>query len=521
MGTGGHGPALLVHADRWFSHYGSRRSTLDQPLSRRASCLLVGVGGPMESARFLARQVRAGKRSARDVIGQTLADLQDTQGALNLTTYINEAAMSRADDLDSRVAAGEDPGPLCGVPVVIKDLIDQAGAPTTCGSAFYRTYPRHSAPVVERLERAGAVIVARAGLHEFAFGFSSENQWFGPVRNPHDPTTSPGGSSGGSGAVVASGLAPISIGTDTGGSIRVPAALCGIFGLKVTHGRVPLTGVFPLGPSLDTVGPLAANSGDLAVAYSSMAGWHPEDPWSSPRPSDLDRLDAPIEPRELRVGLPEQWIANAPYAAGFKERFGSVISQLESLSVSIEEFSDPVLLPPGRINEILYPEVAAVHRAWWEEGKPYGAEVAGRIRETLEVGGPRPDETLLDAKRWQARLRHRMSAAFQRFHLLALPTSGALRKVIGHQEIQTATHGKLAYRAVLSWFTSLVNVSGCPAISIPVPRSDQSSGVPFSLQLVAPWWREDLLLRTAAILERQGVARSVLAVGTRPSHRSR
>ena len=475
----------------------------------------------MESARYLARQVRTGERSARDGIGKALADLHDSQDALNLTTFIDESAMSRADELDRRVAAGEDPGPLCGVPVVIKDLIDQAGVPTTCGSAFYRSLPQRSAPVVERLERAGAVIVARAGLHEFAFGFSSENQWFGPVRNPHDPATSPGGSSGGSGAVVAAGVAPISIGTDTGGSIRVPAALCGVFGLKVTHGRVPLTGVFPLGPSLDSVGPLAANTGDLAVAYASLAGWHPEDPWSSPRPTDLDRLDAPTEPRDIRVGLPEQWLAKAPYAAGYRERFGAIISQLESLGVGVEQCDDPVLLPPGRIESIFYPEVAAVHRAWWEEGKPYGSEVAGRIRETLEVARERNPETLLDAKRWQAHLRHRMSAAFQRFHLLALPTSGALRKVIGNQEIHTVTHGNLPYRAVLSWFNSLVNVSGCPAISIPVPRSDQFSGVPFSLQLVAPWWREDLLLRVSSILEREGLARSVLAAGTRPSRQSR
>ncbi|MDE0235068.1 MAG: amidase [bacterium] len=475
----------------------------------------------MESARFLARQVRTGERSAREGVGKALADLHDSQDALNLTTFIDESAISRAEELDRRVAAGDDPGPLCGVPVVIKDIIDQAGVPTTCGSAFYRAFPRQSAPVVERLEQAGAVIVARAGLHEFAFGFSSENQWFGPVRNPHDPATSPGGSSGGSGAVVAAGTVPISIGTDTGGSIRVPAALCGVFGLKVTHGRVPLTGVFPLGPSLDTVGPLAANTGDLAVAYASLAGWHPEDPWSSPRPTDLDRLDDPIEPRDLRVGLPEQWIANAPYAAGYRERFDVTIGQLESLGVGVEPFDDPVLLPPGRLENFFYPQVAAVHRGWWEEGKPYGWEVAGRIRETLEVGGERPAEALLDGKRWQARLRHRMMAAFQRFHLLALPTTGAPRKVIGDQEIQTVTHGRLAYRAVLSWFNSLVNVSGCPAISIPVPCSDQSSGVPFSLQLVAPWWREDLLLRVSSVLEREGVARSVLAVGSGSSHQSR
>lgn len=472
----------------------------------------------MENARRLARQVREGERSASDVVARTLADLHDHQDALNLTNFIDESSLARAAELDARVAAGEDPGPLCGVPVVIKDLIDQAGAPNTCGSAFHRTFPDSSAPVVERLEGAGAVIVARAGLHEFAFGFSSENQWFGPVRNPHDPATSPGGSSGGSGGVVAAGLAPISIGTDTGGSIRVPAAMCGIFGLKVTHGRVPLTGVFPLGQSLDTVGPLAANTGDLAAGYASMAGWHPTDPWSSPRPVELHRLEVPMELRELRVGLPAEWLEQAPYAAGYEERFSSVIGHLESLGVGVERFDDPILLPPGKITDIFYPEVAALHRPWWEEGKPYGREVAGRIQETLEVGGDRPAEALLDARRWQAHLRHRLRVAFQRFHLLALPTSGALRKVIGEHQIHTVTHGSLAYRAVLSWFTSLVNISGCPAISIPVPHSRQISGVPFSLQLVAPWWREDLLLRASSVLEREGVARSILAVGARPSN---
>ena len=475
----------------------------------------------MESVRRLARQIRAGERSAQEVTRQALADLHDHHGDLNLTTFIDEGALTRAAELDARVAAGEDPGPLCGAPVVIKDLIDQAGIPNTCGSAFYRTIPKTSAPVTERLEEAGAVIVARAGLHEFAFGFSSENHWFGPIRNPHDPATSPGGSSGGSAGVVAAGLAPISIGTDTGGSIRVPAALCGIFGLKVTHGRVPLAGVFPLGPSLDTVGPLAANTGDLALTYAALAGWHPQDPWSAPRPTDLDHLEIPVELDALRVGLPTQWLEKAPYTAGNEERFWAIISQLESLGARIEQFDDPVLAPPGKINNIFYPEVAAVHRRWWEEGKPYGEEVAGRIRETLQIGGKHPAETLLDAKRWQAHLQHRMGAAFQRFDLLAIPTSGGLRKVIGNQEMTTVSHGRLAYRAVLSWFTSLVNVTGCPAISIPVPRSGQTTGVPFSLQLVAPWWQETLLLRAAAALERAGIARSILAAGAWPSHPSR
>ncbi len=462
------------------------------------------------TAQNIAQGVRGGKLSAQEVTRTALADLHRRQPDLNLTTFIDEQALDRAAELDAQVAAGQDPGPLCGVPVLLKDLIDQAGLPNTCGSTFYRTVPQQSAPVVQRLEQAGAVIVGRAGLHEFAFGFSSENQWFGPIRNPHDPSTSPGGSSGGSAAAVAAGVVPVSIGTDTGGSIRVPAAMCGIFGLKVTHGRVPLTGVFPLGPSIDTVGPFAANSGDLAATYTAVAGWDPRDHWSAPGHAVGNHLTVPLPPEQVTIGLPQQWLADAPYAQGAQERFGAITRQLENLGFGVGILDDPVITPPGKINDILYPQVATIHRKWWEAGRPYGAEVADRIRETLGIGGGDPTKSFLDALAWQSHLKTRMAHAFGRFDLLAVPTSGALRKVIGDQHMET-TRGRLLYRVVLSWFTSLVNTSGCPAISIPIPHSDQTSGVPFSLQLVAPWWQEERLLRTAAALEEAGVARSILA----------
>ena len=251
------------------------------------------------------------------------------------------------------------------------------------------------------------------------------------------------------------------------------------------------------------MGPLAAGAADLALTYAALAGHHPRDPWSAPRPPALDRLTDPLPPHRIRIGLPDEWLAGAPYADGVEQGFASVTGRLERLGFGIERFSDPVITPPGRINDILYPQVAAVHRGWWEAGKPYGAEVADRIRECLAIGGGHPAESLLEAQAWQARLRNRMEEAFRRFDLLAVPTSGGLRKVIGDQEMDT-TRGRLLYRLVLSWFTSLINTSGCPAISIPAPRPDQTSGVPFSLQLIAPWWREDLLLRTAATLERAG-----------------
>jgi aspartyl-tRNA(Asn)/glutamyl-tRNA(Gln) amidotransferase subunit A len=217
------------------------------------------------TAAAIAAAVGSGEVTATEVVAAYLEAI-GRSGELNAFTQVDaEGALAAAAGLDQRRAAGTLPGLLAGVPVALKDIIDQAGRPTTCGSSFYWRQAETSATVAQRLEAAGAVIVGRTGLHEFAFGFSSENPWWGPVRNPWDPTTSPGGSSGGSAAAVAAGLAPVGIGTDTGGSVRVPAALCGLVGLKVTHGRVPLTGVFPLAPSLDTVGPLATTVADPAL----------------------------------------------------------------------------------------------------------------------------------------------------------------------------------------------------------------------------------------------------------------
>jgi len=179
--------------------------------------------------------------------------------------------MARAADIDDRLSRGEEVGPLAGMPIGLKDLIGHEGRVTTSGSSFYAETATSTAECVRRLEDAGAVIIGRTNLHEWAFGFNSENEHWGTVRNPWDLGTSAGGSSGGSGAAVAAGINPIAIGTDTGGSVRVPAALCGTHGLKVTYGRIPLDGVFPLVASVDTVGPLADSVVNTALAYRVMS----------------------------------------------------------------------------------------------------------------------------------------------------------------------------------------------------------------------------------------------------------
>ena len=201
----------------------------------------------MVTSAEIAHSVRTDRLTVRSSIEEALEAAAAKQPNINAFTEIDaDGALARADQLDRQHAEGRELGPLAGVPIVLKDLIDHAGHVTTCGSSFYRHQATSSAEAVERLEAAGGVIIGRSGLHEFAFGFSSENPWFGPVRNPWNADESTGGSSGGSAAAVSAGIVPLAIGTDTGGSVRVPAALCGAWGLKVTHGRIPLNGVFPL-----------------------------------------------------------------------------------------------------------------------------------------------------------------------------------------------------------------------------------------------------------------------------------
>ncbi|NNJ47984.1 MAG: amidase, partial [Acidimicrobiia bacterium] len=186
---------------------------------------------PFLSAAEQIELVRMRAVTVRELVTAYLDRSEAARDELNAYTLIDrQEALLRAELIDRRLFAGDDVGPLAGVTVALKDIIDQKGLPTTAGSSFYRHVGNHSATVVERLEAAGAIVIGRTGLHEFAFGFSSENHWFGPVRNPWDPSTSPGGSSGGSAAAVAAGLSAVAIGTDTGGSVRVPAAVCGTVG---------------------------------------------------------------------------------------------------------------------------------------------------------------------------------------------------------------------------------------------------------------------------------------------------
>lgn len=417
-------------------------------------------------------------------------------GAARAASHLN--AFTLLDDEAPARAPARPDGPLAGVPVAIKDLIDQAGVPTTCGSSFYREVPGRSAVVVGRLEAAGAVIVGRTGLHEFAFGFSSENPWFGPVRNPLDPETSPGGSSGGSAAAVAAGIVPIALGTDTGGSVRVPAALCGIVGLKPTHGRVPLSGVFPLVASIDTVGPLARSVDDVALAYRVIAGHHAADPWSAPRP--VEPPDAVADLAGLRIAVPHP-LVDRPLGGDVASGFAGALRALAEAGAVVVHTSVPEADPPGLLADSIGPEVASVHRDWLaRHPERYGEDVRARLAAAAAVG----TDAFAAALAWRAGLRHGLERALADADVIVTPTTAVTSKRIGVDAVETEA-GPESHRRALSWFTAPINHAGLPALALPLAAAGSPSP---SLQVIGPAWSEARLLAIGRALERAGIAAS-------------
>lgn len=402
-----------------------------------------------------------------------------TQGTVNAFISLDdERALARAEEIDRRIAAGEVVGPLAGVPVGVKDLIDHEGRVTTAGSSFYAIQATETAPCLARLERAGAVVVGRTNLHEWAFGFNSENAHWGPVRNPWDLDTSAGGSSGGSGAAVAAGITPIAVGTDTGGSVRVPAALCGTYGLKVTYGRIPLQGVFPLVPSIDTVGPLAASMDGIEHAYRAMS----ED-------------DTPLPPpAALRLGIPEPWFGDAPVQDEIAGAFADAVAEMVSLGHQVHPIDMPDVVPTKELIDAIGEEVSAAHRGFRARGEHYDPAVESRIEMAESVT---PEKTAA-ARRWQEMIRARFSDALSTVDFLVTPTCPARTKVIGEDTI-----GGRSHRAVLSYFTALVNHALHPALALPLARS---GAPPASLQVVGPLGSEAALIGFGHSLAGAGIA---------------
>jgi aspartyl-tRNA(Asn)/glutamyl-tRNA(Gln) amidotransferase subunit A len=402
-------------------------------------------------------------------------------------TVTREEALVAAQRAASAIARGNHKGPLHGIPLALKDLFDTAGVRTTAGSKIMADrVPREDAEATARLKAAGAVILGKLNMHEFAYGATGVNPHYGAALNPWDPTRISGGSSSGSGAAVAAGMALGALGTDTGGSVRIPAALCGITGLKPTYGRVSRRGVIPLSWALDHVGPMARTASDAALILKAIAGHDPGDETSSEEPvPDYAKMLEDPRLRGLRVGVPREYFFDVVDAEVLAAVRGA-ISALGEIGTQVSEVSLPhIAEAPAAVNAIMLPEALAYHRRWLaERPEDYGDDV----RRRLEMGLLYPAVSYIEAQRLRSLIVKKWrERVFDRVHMLAVPTTPV--PAPGLEE------GDLQATLTLVRFTNPFNLVGLPAVSVPCGFT--SGGLPIGLQLVGRWFEEGTVLAAA------------------------
>jgi len=446
----------------------------------------------------IAGEVRAGRVTARSVTEATLSRIQRLDGGINAFTAVTHArALVAADAVDADLAAGRPVGPLAGVPVAVKNLFDIEDLPTLAGSKIRRDAapPSRDATLVRRLTAAGAILIGALNMDEFAYGFVTENAHDGPARNPHDPSRIAGGSSGGSAAAVAAGLVPLTLGSDTNGSIRIPASLCGVFGLKPTYGRLSRQGVFPFVESLDHVGPFARSVEDLALAYDVLQGPDPEGDALCVRAAEplSGRLEDLAE-RPLRVGVLGGWFQQ-----------GAFPEVLDALGRVADAFADAA---PVELAGAQAARAAAFCLTAFEGGELHRDDLAARaldydpaVRDRLLAGALLPKGVHEAARRFRTIFRDEVREAFQRFDILLAPSSVCPAPPIG-QATMEMDGVPVSVRKNLGAFTQPISFIGLPVVAAPVNRPGQ---LPVGVQIIAPPWREDLAFAAALRLQRDGV----------------
>ncbi|HMX64544.1 MAG TPA: Asp-tRNA(Asn)/Glu-tRNA(Gln) amidotransferase subunit GatA [Microthrixaceae bacterium] len=469
----------------------------------------------MRTAVDIAAGVRSGELSALEVLDEHLERVALRESEIHAFNHLTEeAARAAATELDRRVAAGEDPGPLAGVPVALKDNLCTEGVPTTCSSRILEGWiPPYTATVVERLVAAGAVPVGKTNMDEFAMGSSTENSAFGPTRNPHDVTRVPGGSSGGSAAAVAAGFAPVSLGSDTGGSIRQPAALCGVVGVKPTYGTVSRLGLVAFGSSLDQIGPFSATVADAARVLEVIGGHDPGDSTSLPGsfPSVSEHLDDGVS--GLRVGIVTEMMGDG-IAADVTARVRAAADALAAAGATVEEVSVPAVTYGLSAYYLVAPAEASSNLARYD-GVRYGVRVeaatAGEMMEATRTAGFGDevkrrimlgtyalsagyyDAFYGKALKVRTLIRRDFDAAYERFDVLLSPTSPTTAFPFGDK---TADPMAMYLNDVC---TIPTNLAGHPAMSVPFGVGDD--GLPVGVQVLAPALGEVVMFRTAAVLE--------------------
>lgn len=462
------------------------------------------------TAREIAAKVRAKEVSAREVSEAFLNRIEAVEPQVQaFVTVTREKALSMADAIDAKIAAGEDPGPLAGVPVALKDNLCTTGIETTCSSKILRGFiPPYDATVVEKLAAAGAVFVGKANLDEFAMGSSTENSGLFPTRNPWDLTRVPGGSSGGSAAAVAAQMAPMALGSDTGGSIRQPASFCGLVGMKPTYGRVSRYGLVAFASSLDQIGPFGWTVDDVALQLNAISGHDHRDSTSVPRdvPDYTAALSGDI--KGLKIGVPKEYFAEgiSPDVRAFVM---SAIGVLRGLGAEVEEVSLPYtdyalaayyIVAPAEASSNLarYDGVRYGTRAEGPEShihlfestreQGFGAEVKQRIMVgTYALSAGYYDAFYLKAQKVRTLIRRDFDRAFETFDALVTPTAPTTAFALGEK-----TDDPLAMK-LSDIFSIPANMAGLPGVSLCCGFDTQ--GLPVGMQLMGPAFSEEVLLR--------------------------
>ena len=440
---------------------------------------LAGLSGELLARRLSPVEV------VRVLLGRIEAD--ETNSFVTVTA---EWALERASLAESEILAGRYRGPMHGVPVALKDIIYTRGISTTMGSAFYSGHiPDQSATVTRKLEEAGYVLIGKTNTHEFAYGPTGDRSYFGPTRNPHDTRRITGGSSGGSGAAVAANLCYGALGSDTGGSIRIPAALCGIVGMKPTFGRVSKSGVFPLSWSLDHVGPITRTVEDNALMLNVLAGHDPDDPYSVDRPAEDFARDLRRGVKGGKIGVPRGFFFDY-----LEEEVGArvreAVEAFRSLGAEVREVEIPNLWDTLHAHRlILGAEAYAVHQERLEnEPESFGEEVGERL-----MDGERPKAYHYAKARQRGMLAAgEFDRAIHGVDVLLTPTLPIVATEIGQREVNIGEY-KESVRSALTRFTGPTDLTGHPSLSVPCGTT--ATGLPVGLQLIGRPFDEATLYR--------------------------
>jgi aspartyl-tRNA(Asn)/glutamyl-tRNA(Gln) amidotransferase subunit A len=451
------------------------------------------------TASEIARAVMSGKAKARDVVDAALERIAAAEPTVNaFTDIVAERARRRAAEID----AGRHLGPLMGVPFAVKNLFDIEGLPTRAGSKINLDGPKatRDGSLVRKLEAAGAILIGGLNMGEYAYDFTGENAHYGPSRNPHDPTRMTGGSSGGSGAAVAAGEVPLALGSDTNGSIRVPASLCGLFGLKPTYGRLSRAGSFPFVDAFDHLGPLARSAEDLAVSFDAMQGWDPDDPVCTDRDIEpaIPTLHDGIQ--GLKIAIAGDYFARG----GEPEAFEAVATVAKAL---------------GATKTVVLPNAAAARSAAYVITAIEGAQLhLPRLRtraqdfdpdtrERFMAGALLPGAWYVKAQRFRRQYRAQVLRLFDEVDIVLAPAAPCPAPRLG-QAMMTIAGVELPVRANLGLFTQPISFIGLPVVAVPTRKP---GAMPIGVQVIARPYKEAAALRVAAYLEKQGVCVSTPA----------